>query len=296
MVRGIDISVVVPFYNAERYISACIKALLSQSYPRYRYEIIMVDNNSTDGSPEIVKLYPSIKLLSETKQGAYAARNTGVSHSKGEIIAFTDPDCIPSPSWLERISTVMASPEIKGVIGYRQPASDSPFLAKIWAFETAKENYIFSGEAKELYYGHNNNMAIKKDIFDKLGPFIERKRGSDVVFIRRVVEEYDCCSIAYCPDIIVRHMEIDSLLKHFYKMFIYGKSRQKFKNIIYCRSLNSAEKIKIFQAVTINQKHKPIKSMTLFLLLAIGTLCWNLGGLASHLAPQKESIRPHPSA
>jgi glycosyltransferase involved in cell wall biosynthesis len=68
-----DISIIVPVFNSASYVSRCLEALESQDYPRDRYEIIAVDNNSTDGSDSIVMGYPSVKLLREAKQGSYAA-------------------------------------------------------------------------------------------------------------------------------------------------------------------------------------------------------------------------------
>src|SRR3990167_5093364 len=115
----IDISVIVPFHNAEKHIEQCITALLSQSFPSSFYEIIMVDNNSTDNSIKVIMKYPQIKLLSEKKQGSYAARNRGVAESKGSVIAFTDSDCIPVPEWLGRN---LSSPRLpRGGIISRRP-------------------------------------------------------------------------------------------------------------------------------------------------------------------------------
>jgi hypothetical protein len=93
---AIDVSVVVPFYNAERSVEDCIAALRAQTLAPPRYEIIMVDNNSTDGSADLVRKYPDVRLLSEEKQGSYAARNRGVAAARGAIVAFTDADCRPA--------------------------------------------------------------------------------------------------------------------------------------------------------------------------------------------------------
>ena len=98
-----DISVVVPIYNTASYIEYCIDALESQDYPHNSYEIIMIDNNSTDGSDAIVTRHPSIKLLREARQGSYAARNRGLSEAAAPITAFTDSDCAPEQGWLRRI-------------------------------------------------------------------------------------------------------------------------------------------------------------------------------------------------
>ena len=99
------ISVVVPVLNGQATIKDCVKSLLSQSYPSARYEIIIVDNGSTDRTIRILNsCQNSLRLLRETKKGSYAARNTGISCAAGSIIAFTDSDCIADKDWLIHIS------------------------------------------------------------------------------------------------------------------------------------------------------------------------------------------------
>src|SRR5579862_2632146 len=115
-----DCSVVVPFYNAERTIEKCIHALMAQSYPADRYEILMVDNNSTDTSANIVRSYPAVHYLKEGKQGSYAARNNGIAAAKGTVVAFTDPDCVPREDWLEQIMRAMQVPRTSIVLGDRE--------------------------------------------------------------------------------------------------------------------------------------------------------------------------------
>lgn len=103
------------------------------------YEIIMVDNNSTDSSVELVRKYPRIKLLSEQRQGSYAARNRGVAASKGTIIAFTDSDCVPSRNWLKEIESTMADSNVDIVIGSHQLGGDSLLLSMLEEYENEKK-------------------------------------------------------------------------------------------------------------------------------------------------------------
>ena len=81
-----DISVVVPFHNEEEHLEGCIRALRGLEYPEDRREIMLVDNNSTDRSVEIVQRHPDIRLLSESRPGDFAARNRGIAASSGEIV------------------------------------------------------------------------------------------------------------------------------------------------------------------------------------------------------------------
>lgn len=95
-------SVIVPFWNAGRYVRRCIESLLSQSLPQSEYELLFIDNNSTDGSDQVVAAFPAVRLLREAKQGSYAARNRGLAEARGEILVFTDPDCaVDSVGWNE---------------------------------------------------------------------------------------------------------------------------------------------------------------------------------------------------
>jgi len=77
MNRVVDISVVVPVFNAERYLERCIQALLSQAYSKDSYEVIVVDNGSTDASLAIAEQYPQIKLLLETERGLLCGKKPG---------------------------------------------------------------------------------------------------------------------------------------------------------------------------------------------------------------------------
>lgn len=90
-------SIILAIRNQEQTLAASLEALLSMNSPRESFEIIAVDNNSDDGSMAILKRYPDLKILSESTLGAYAASNTGLQPACGEILVFTDPDCLVSP-------------------------------------------------------------------------------------------------------------------------------------------------------------------------------------------------------
>lgn len=273
----ISISVVVPFYNSEQYIAECIEGLLSQEYPVEHYEIVMVDNNSTDASADIVGRHPRIKLVSEKKQGAYSARNRGLKEAKGEIIAFTDPDCVPAVDWLKQMTTGMEQPDVGILIGRHQLARNSFFLSLLEDYENEKNSYVFKSRIKDIYYGHTNNMAVRKKLFDEIGPFLERARGADTIFVRLCVERYSCELVRYCPDVRVRHLEIDDLGNLYRKFFIYGRSRRKYEDIVYVRPLTNRERLLVFRRTAKNRRYSWIKSAFLIGLLALGLAYWTLG-------------------
>lgn len=98
------ISIIVPIYNTETYLEACIESLLCQT--EQNIEVILVDDESTDGSLGIAQRFAQqdkrVKLLQQSHAGQSAARNLGLRHAKGEYIAFVDADDRIEPDWCER--------------------------------------------------------------------------------------------------------------------------------------------------------------------------------------------------
>ena len=95
------ISVIVPVYNSSGCIAELIGSLLDQDYPKELYEVIVVDNNSSDDTVSIIEKHPFVTLLRETEtQSSYAARNTGIKAANHALLAFTDADCVATEQWL----------------------------------------------------------------------------------------------------------------------------------------------------------------------------------------------------
>jgi glycosyltransferase involved in cell wall biosynthesis len=97
------ISVIVPAYNAENSIERCLRALQNQTVSHARYEILVVDDGSSDQTCAQVQAHASVRLLTQAHAGPAAARNLGVQKARGEVVLFTDADCEPTPDWIERM-------------------------------------------------------------------------------------------------------------------------------------------------------------------------------------------------
>jgi glycosyltransferase involved in cell wall biosynthesis len=110
------ISIVVPAYNEAEYLPFCLESLQNQTYPKNRYEIIVVDNNSVDKTSTIAKI-AGAKVIKEKNQGHVFALNAGMTKAKGEIIASTDADTRVKPDWLEVIEKVFRDEEVVAVTG-----------------------------------------------------------------------------------------------------------------------------------------------------------------------------------
>lgn len=103
------VSIVIPAYNEERYLSLCLDAIATQTTPPY--EVIVVDNNSHDRTAAIASSYPFVRVINERQQGIVYARNAGFNAVKGDIIARIDADTILPRTWITQITDFFALPE-----------------------------------------------------------------------------------------------------------------------------------------------------------------------------------------
>lgn len=283
------ISVIVPVYQAEATLAQCIDALLRQDTPRDDYEILIVDNNSRDRSAEIASSYSRVRLLREPKQGAYAARNRALAEAHGEVIAFTDPDCVPADDWLSRLTSPLDDDQIQIVIGHPRLLTHSTALASLDDYERARDERVFCSEDPLVYYGRNNNMAVRRELFRELGPYVERQRGADVLLVRRCVDHHSTKAVVFASDAEVLHLEIDALVTYYRKAFTYGRSVALTGTAVPLRGLDPQSRWRVFRETCRAGSYPFHRSVMLFALLATASLCWGLGGFVARLTPRESS-------
>ena len=211
------VSVVVPFYNSERTLAACIESLLAQADVGGPYEILMIDNRSTDASASIVARYPELIVLEESTPGAYTARNTGIRKASAPLIALTDADCIVQPDWLRSIQDGMQDPRTAVLIGHcRYPDEASLALRLLGAYENSKTEYVITRCDPSHYFAYCNNMAVRASMFEELGLFKEWKRAADSEFVHRLASRRPELKLTYRPAMSITHLE-----------FLRGRERAK---------------------------------------------------------------------
>jgi glycosyltransferase involved in cell wall biosynthesis len=278
------ISVIVPMLDAGRTLAACLDALVAQDHPAAGREILLVDNGSTDDSMDVARRYDGVTLSSEPAPGAYAARNHGLRAARGDVIAFTDPDCVPDRSWLRAIAAAMGDPSLELLCGRRLPARRTPLLASIADYENAKDAYVLGGDDEELYYGYSSNMAARRSLFDRLGPFLDRPRGADTLFVRKVAQERSLSAIRYVPEAVVTHLELDGLPTYYKKVFLYGRHRRRNNPILRSRPLRFAERLEVFRRTVRGGGYSRARSAALLGALAVGSLAWIAGSASAAVA------------
>jgi hypothetical protein len=178
------VSVIIPVLNDPDGIRRCIDALRRQSYPEDRYELIVVDNGSTDSTPDVAAELGARLFRETTKKGSYAARNTGLENADGEILAFTDADCTPSRCWIEEGVRPMnedGADLVGGRVRFR--LARHPTGAEVWDSVTnmqIDENIRTRGVAKTA------NLFAGQHVFDEIGDFPDdMTSGGDVAWTER---------------------------------------------------------------------------------------------------------------
>jgi len=128
------ISIVVPAHNEEEYIAQCLTALTQQNYPDECFEIIVVDNNSTDNTARVAKEF-NVQVIHQEQGPVGAVRNAGAQIAKGDIIAFVDSDCVAPDNWLTQgISLLEKNPNTAFGGGYTLRAKPY-WIEKYWLIE-----------------------------------------------------------------------------------------------------------------------------------------------------------------
>ncbi|MGK7952228.1 MAG: glycosyltransferase family 2 protein [Xenococcaceae cyanobacterium] len=205
------VSVIIPVFNDTERLKLCLAALENQTYPKNCYEVIVVDNNSEENIAALTKKFKQVILTKESKRGSYAARNRGIKIAKGEILGFTDSDCIPTSNWLENgVDRLLLSSNcgiVAGKIDLYYQEKNNPNPAEIFdkLVNLQQEKYV-----EEYHYGATANLFTFKQVFDKIGLFnAELKSGGDADWGNRVFAGgYD---IIYATDVLVLHPARNSL-------------------------------------------------------------------------------------
>ena len=173
------VSVIVPVYNDPLRLETCLRALEEQTYPRDSYEVIVVDNGSDESIEHVVAGFSQAMASYESRPGSYAARNRGLSLSVGEILAFTDSDCIPAPDWIKKGVEILSKHPNHKVVGGRVEflfeAPDLPTATELYdsMIHLDTKRYI-----EQEGFTATANLFTYRSIFDHIGYFDADLRSS----------------------------------------------------------------------------------------------------------------------
>src|SRR2546425_694879 len=214
------ISVVVCSYNGARTIRDCCAGLIRLEYPNF--EVIVINDGSTDATPEIVSHY-DFRLISTDNRGLSSARNTGWQEAKGEIVAYIDDDAYPDPHWLTYIAAAfMRTPHV-GIGGPNLPPhGDGPIADCVANAPGGPVHVLLSDTEAEHIPGCN--MAFRKTALQAVGGFDPQFRtaGDDVDICWRLQQQG--WTIGFSPGAMVWHHRRNSVKTYWKQQQGYGKA------------------------------------------------------------------------
>ena len=244
-------SVVVPFLNEERWLEKCLAALAAQTLDASLFELLFIDNGSKDRSAEIVTRSGRATLLHEEKKDPYIARNRGIAAARGEYIVFLDADCLAAPDWLAELKAEIDRSHADIVLGYlAHPAGPTSLLHHYESYYNYKLRYLLKRNLDVYYFGHAGNMAVRRTIFEELGPFLPMPVVGDTEIIHRAIVRRPGTTIQYAPQARVVHAEVTSFSVMLHKMYECGAYSETFTGVSRYRTVPFAVRWKILRGFT----------------------------------------------
>lgn len=183
------VSIIIPVYNHSECLKLCLKALENQTYSKDLYEIVVVDNASKEDIKTVLSQFNQAKYTYESKPGSYSARNQGVSVAQGEILAFTDADCIPDSDWIEKGVKHLTETANCGLVAgrvdlfFKNPENPTP----VELYENIEINFHQKENLRDANFGVTANVFTYKHVIDNVGLFDSTlKSGGDREWGQRV--------------------------------------------------------------------------------------------------------------
>ncbi|OGJ88728.1 MAG: hypothetical protein A2268_09190 [Candidatus Raymondbacteria bacterium RifOxyA12_full_50_37] len=213
--RNHSFSIVIAARNEEAILGACLDTVLDQDYPRDLFEVIVVDDRSTDATAAIVRQRAAVQTnitlvsITECPTGVSPKKNAlthGIAAAKGEIILFTDADCLVSNTWVSHINAHF-SPTVGAVSGLTTYYSDPSLNRLFWGVQAA--DFFSHGVVSAAAMGagvplntNANNFAVRKSVFDQIGGYGKVRHvvsGDDDLLLQAIARSGNW-QVTYAPE------------------------------------------------------------------------------------------------
>lgn len=218
------LSVIIPAYNCEKTVALTINAVLRQNYQPI--EIIVVDDGSTDKTAEIIRAYTQVKYVYQNNSGPATARNRGAKEALGEILLFTDSDCVPHDNWARRLFESMKEKKVYVAAGSYGIANANHVLARCIHAEIIYRHHHLMSEYPKAFGSYN--VAVDRKAFFSVGGFDESYRkasGEDNDLSYKLLKQG--YKILFVKDALVDHHHTTIVGKYLFEQYRHGFWRAK---------------------------------------------------------------------
>lgn len=215
----LSVSVVVPAYNSERTIEACLKCILSQTVSVQ--QVIVVDDGSIDRTAEIIQSFSGVSYVHQPNAGPAVARNRGAREAVTDVIFFTDADCEPAKNWIEQSIQHFAQPEVAVVSGSYGIANSDSVLARCVHNEIRFRHLKLMPRFPKAFGSFN--FAVRRSVFEQVGGFNSLYRnasGEDNDLSYKICKAGH--KICFEPDSLVAHHHPISVKKYLGEQYRHG--------------------------------------------------------------------------
>ena len=227
------ISLITPTYNRANELTSLIESLSSQTVDLNLFELIIVDDGSTDYTENIISEHKknisySLVYIFQHNSGPGEARNNGLRHSKGKLILFIDSDCEADNKWLEIIYNEYLSNPFDCFGGPDGSKDNFSLLQKTIDFSMTSflTTGGMRGHSKKMlskFYPRTHNMGITREVYEKIGGFGKLRHGQDIEYSNRIINNN--FSIRFISNALVYHRRRTSIKLFFKQVFNWGVAR-----------------------------------------------------------------------
>lgn len=223
--KPICVSVIIPAYNASATIGKTLEALSKQNCSQ-AFEVIVVDDGSSDNTESIVRSFTSVLYVRQANAGPASARNHGAQLAQGEILAFTDSDCIPHEDWVSKLMEGFVAQQVGVVSGSYGIANSVSCLARCVYKEIIWRHNVLMPDYPNAFGSYN--FCVRKNVFDAVGGFntaYRRASGEDNDLSYKIIRLGS--RIYFQRKALVDHYHPSLLVKYLKEQFRHGFWRVK---------------------------------------------------------------------
>lgn len=253
------ISVVIPAYNAAHTLPACLDSLNAQTVPRDQFEVIVVNDGSTDPTGELAR-ERGATVIDQPNQGSAAAKNSGVRAARGDLILFVDADCVPVPDWVAQLTCALRDPTVaaaRGALDTRQRSGVALFTQV-----EREEKDALQAKLRDIAFVPSVTAAFRRDALMAVGLFnTSLPTDEDAELSFRMVEHG--YRMIYVPAARVYHVHPERIREYFRRKFRYAYWRVQIHRRFPQRILND----------TFTPQTQKAQVLLFYLLLALLPLC-----------------------